>query len=137
MQLGGDLTVAALEGVLRLTRTGEGLYLQGTLQALTAASCNRCLGEIEQPLTVAVGDLLAYPPGSQPDPLLSVPETGMLDLAPLLREYLLLELPSQSLCRPDCRGLCPECGNNLNESACEHPESEIDPRLARLSSLLS
>ena len=39
----------------------------------------------------------------------------MLDLAPLLREYLVLDIPSRPLCRPDCRGLCPECGNNLNE----------------------
>lgn len=137
MQLGDDLAVAALEGAIRLTRTGEGLYLQGSLQALTTATCNRCLVEFEQPLAARLGDLLVYPPGSQPDPLLSVPETGMLDLAPLLREYLLLDIPSQPLCRPDCKGLCAECGNNLNASSCEHPESEIDARLASLSSLLS
>jgi len=55
----------------------------------------------------------------------------------LLREYLVLDIPSRPLCRPECKGLCPECGNNLNESTCEHPESQIDPRLASLSSLLS
>jgi uncharacterized protein len=129
--------VADLNGEIRLTRTGEGLYLQGTLGAHTTASCNRCLTEFEQPLQIELGDLLVYPPGRGEDPLLSVPETGMLDLTPLLREYLVLDVPSQPLCRPDCKGLCPECGNNLNESTCEHPESQIDPRLAHLSSLLS
>jgi uncharacterized protein len=123
--------------MIRLTRTGEGLYLQGNLKAGTAVSCNRCLTEFEQPLEIELADLLAYPPGPQEDLLLSVPETGMLDLAPLLREYLVLDIPSQPLCRPDCKGLCPECGENLNENTCEHPQSHIDPRLASLSTLLS
>jgi uncharacterized protein len=137
VQVGDDLRVGELQGVVRLTRTGEGLYLQGKLGARTTVSCNRCLTEFEQPLEIELGDLLAYPPGPEAEALLSVPETAMLDLAPLLREYLVLDIPSRPLCRPDCEGLCPECGNNLNESTCEHPESQIDPRLASLSSLLS
>jgi len=123
--------------VVRLTRTGEGLYLQGQLAARTTVSCDRCLADFEQPLQVELGDLLVYPPGRQADPLLSVPETGMLHLAPLLREYLVLDIPSRPLCRPDCKGLCPECGQDLNQAACEHPQPQIDPRLASLSSLLS
>jgi uncharacterized protein len=113
------------------------LYLQGQLAARTTVSCDRCLTDFEQPLQVELGDLLVYPPGRQADPLLSVPETGMLDLAPLLREYLVLDIPSRPLCRPDCKGLCPECGQDLNEAACEHSQSQIHPRLASLSSLLS
>ncbi len=136
IQIGDDLPVDALKGVIRLTRTGEGLYLQGDLWARTAVSCNRCLADFEQQLAIQLGDLLVYPPGHDPDPLLSVPETGMLDLGPLLREYLLLDIPTQPLCRPDCKGLCPQCGGNLNETQCEHPESEIDPRLASLRALL-
>ena len=49
-----------------------------------------------------------------------VPEDAQIDLAPLLREYALLEVPIKALCRQDCRGLCPECGQDLNQSDCGH-----------------
>jgi len=51
---------------------------------------------------------------------LVVPDDGYINLAPLTRDYLLLELPIKPICRPDCKGLCPVCGVNLNETICEH-----------------
>ena len=57
-----------------------------------------------------------------------MPETGLLDLSPLVREYLLLDLPLQPVCRPECLGLCPECGNNRNESTCQPPASKTSIR---------
>ena len=136
VQIGEDLAIRSLRGSLRLTRTAQGLYGDGRLTAVTRAECVRCLSEFDQPLTVRIGDLFASPPGQATDPLLAVPETGLLDLSPLLREYLLLEVPLQPLCRADCLGLCPICGNNLNEMRCSHPDDPIDPRLAALRSLL-
>jgi uncharacterized protein len=65
-----------------------------------------------------------------------VGEDGMIDLAPLVRELSLLALPIKVLCRPDCQGLCQECGANLNLGDCGCAENEIDPRLAALGSLL-
>jgi uncharacterized protein len=55
----------------------------------------------------------------------------------LFREYILLEIPISPLCRPDCKGLCPICGNNLNEDTCHHEEEAGDPRLASLKALLN
>ncbi|OGO11465.1 MAG: hypothetical protein A2Z66_11065 [Chloroflexi bacterium RBG_13_66_10] len=129
--------MADLRGSVRFSRTAQGLYAQGRLQAETHVDCVRCLEDFSQRLDIRLDDLFVYPPGESSDPLLSIPETGILDLNPLVREYLLLDLPLQPVCRPDCRGLCPECGNNLNESSCEHPVSEVDPRLSGLKSLLS
>lgn len=54
-----------------------------------------------------------------------IPEDGNVDFAPLVREYLLLEVPIKLLCRENCRGLCPECGENLNVSLCEHQSQMI------------
>ena len=136
VQISEDLAIRKLRGSLRFTRTAQGLYGEGRLTAVTGLECVRCLSEFDQPLTIRVGDLFASPPVQANDPLLAIPETGILDLSPLLREYLLLEVPLQPLCRPDCRGLCPECGNNLNEAQCSHPDDSIDPRLAALRSLL-
>ena len=58
------------------------------------------------------------------------------DLDELLREDILLDLPSKYLCSPDCKGLCPKCGKNLNEGDCGCDRKEIDPRLEVLKSLL-
>ena len=60
-------------------------------------------------------------------------EEGMLDFDETLIEQILLEFPSKLLCREDCKGLCPECGRDLNEGDCDCPKHEIDPRLAELA----
>jgi uncharacterized protein len=132
-QVGDDLNLAYVRGTLRFTRTSDGLYLDGQLASAMELDCTRCLTTIDTQLAVKLGDLLRYP---STDLVLGVPETGILDLRPLVREHFLLGIPSQPLCREECRGLCPECGGNLNESTCDHPEAEIDPRLAALESLL-
>jgi uncharacterized protein len=118
VQVGSDLQVASLKGSVRLSRTAQGLYAQGEMTAETQSECVRCLTEIPLTLKVHIDDLFVYPPNQGTDPILTIPETGVLDLAPLLREYLLLEIPLQPLCQPGCKGLCPECGNNLNENTC-------------------
>lgn len=69
------------------------------------------------------------------DAFVAVPDER-LDLDELLREDVLLDLPSKFLCSPDCKGLCPKCGKNLNEGPCGCTKREIDPRLEILKSLL-
>jgi uncharacterized protein len=133
----GDLPVADLRGSIRFSRTAQGLYAQGDLRAETRVECVRCLEAFSQELRIRIDDLFVYPQGQSADPLLSIPETGILDLNPLLREYLELDVPLQPVCRPDCQGLCPECGNNRNLAPCDHPAAEVDPRLSGLKSLLS
>jgi uncharacterized protein len=65
----------------------------------------------------------------------SVYEDERIDLGELAREQILLNLPTQALCREDCKGLCPKCGANLNETACDCASVEIDPRWRGLSEL--
>ena len=60
-----------------------------------------------------------------------------LDTDALLRDDILLELPSKFLCKESCKGLCPKCGKNLNEGSCNCDTHETDPRLAVLKQLLS
>jgi len=136
VQVSDDLDVSDLRGALRLTRTAQGLYAAGSLHATTRLECVRCLTPFDQPLAAAFDDLFVYPPTKAPEALLSIPETGLLDLNPLTREYLLLDVPLRPLCRDDCRGLCPECGANRNEVDCGHGAEETDPRLAGLRALL-
>ncbi|MBI3177711.1 MAG: DUF177 domain-containing protein, partial [Chloroflexi bacterium] len=73
-----------------------------------------------------------------PNPLaeFAVEESGFLDLAPVLREDLWLAMPQYPLCRPDCRGLCPNCGQNWNDGPCNCANEDINPRLEVLKKLL-
>lgn len=89
--------------------------------------CVRCLEEFHLPLHAQFSELYAFnsPKNGDLSRLISesgliVPDDGNIDLAPLVREYMLLEIPIRSLCRTDCKGLCIICGADLNTEPCEH-----------------
>ena len=124
LRLGEDLTVRKFKGTVRFSRTQQGLLLQGKFEAETDLDCVRCLESFIQPLKWSVTDLYAFDRRNMTESGLLVPEEGQIDLEPLLREYALLEFPISPVCKPDCKGLCPVCGENLNETDCGHrPES--------------
>jgi uncharacterized protein len=130
-----DLDLRNLTGVARVTRTPQGLPVQVKMNASLSTECVRCLKGIQQPLHIDFTELYAFSEKAVTDSNLILPEDGHIDLAPLVREYMLLEIPIGPLCRPDCKGLCPVCGENLNENEHDHGEEEGDPRLAVLKSL--
>lgn len=135
IQLSEDVTLTPLTGTFTATRTTEGIYIKGDLHSLMILPCVRCLEEAKVPIDIALDDLFFYPPHVAPEGEFRVGEDGMIDLGPLVRELSLLGVPIKVLCRPDCQGLCQECGQNLNESECGCVEEDIDPRLAVLQQL--
>jgi len=136
VQVSSDLTLTPLKGALTAIRTSEGIYLSGKLNSITAVTCVRCLQETKLPTSLQIDDLFFYPPDSAPEGEYSMGENGELNLAPLLRELGLLSTPIQPLCRPNCQGLCDQCGKNLNDSSCTCAADKIDPRFAALKNLL-
>jgi DUF177 domain-containing protein len=131
-----DLRLSGMAGVVRATRTPQGILLQVQNQVLINLECVRCLSSFMQTLHIDFTELYAFSQRFATDSGLIMPETGIIDLAPVMRDYILLEIPISPLCRPDCKGLCPVCGNNLNESICHHEDEPGDPRLASLKTLL-
>jgi uncharacterized protein len=131
-----DLHISSLSGIVRATRTPQGILLQVEFRAEIGLECVRCLTNFTQSLHIDFAELYAFSQRYVTDSGLLMPETGIIDLTPVLREYILLEIPISPLCRPDCKGLCPICGNNLNESTCVHEDDSVDPRLASLKALL-
>lgn len=125
MLLGGDLSVQNLSGKARFSRTPQGLLLQGEFSLSVGLSCVRCLDDFEQQFHVSFTELYAFDKKNMSESNLLVPEDGQIDLEPLLREYSFLEIPINPICKPECKGLCPVCGENLNLKDCgHHPESE-------------
>lgn len=134
--LGDDITLVNFSGVIVIDRAQQGLVVQGEFSGNTTLECVRCLKEFEQPLHGAFTELYAFTRKSMSESGLLMPESGQIDLAPLLREYALLEVPIKALCKPDCRGLCPECGQDLNVRDCGHRLHEDDSPFAALKKLL-
>jgi uncharacterized protein len=135
MRLGEDLTVADFAGTATFDRTQQGLLLQGKFSASAELECVRCLETFSQPLNWSFSDLYAFGNRNITDSGLLVPEDAQIDLESLLREYALLEFPINPVCKPDCRGLCPVCGENLNHADCGH-RPEPDSPFAALKDLL-
>ncbi len=132
MQLGEDLTLTEFGGTARFSRTPQGLLLQADFHGSVMLECVRCLSDYKQFLHWEFTDLYAFDRRSITESNLLVPETGQIDLAPLLREYAFLEFPIRPICKPDCKGLCPVCGANRNENDCGHASSSADSPFAAL-----
>ncbi len=137
IRFSADFLVTEFHSEVRMSRTQLGLLAQIRAQGLAVAECVRCLTEFQQPLQTYFTELYAFSTAPDLDETsLRLPESGFVDLAPLIREYLILEIPISPLCQPECKGLCPVCGENRNEVDCDHGPPDIDPRLAGLKSLL-
>ena len=130
-----DTTVAAgapIDVDVELESLTDGIVVTGRVSAPWEAVCRRCLGPVEGFVDVAVRELYQARPESEDAFAI---ENEVLDLEPLAREAVLLDLPLAPLCRPDCAGLCPECGKNLNDEPHVHEEATTDPRWAALEAL--
>jgi uncharacterized protein len=123
---------------LRLEAIMEGILATGTISARAVGECVRCLEPIDEPVVVGFQELYLFEaPSSQEESEEEdhVLEDEMLDLEPVLRDAVVLALPHNPLCVPDCPGLCPECGARLADDP-EHTHGEaIDPRWSALSQL--
>jgi len=129
-----DVDLAFIRGTLRLSRTKEGVLVQGDLHVGVEGECYRCLDPLQQDVAISIEELYAYPPSRVAE--FSVGEDAILDLAPLVRAEAIIADARGALCQPDCKGLCPECGVNLNREPNHAHEDDIDPRLAKLKQLL-
>ncbi len=118
-----DLVLEAVPG---------GVIARGTVGAPWAGECRRCLGEAGGVVTAEVVELFE----DDHDPEHTYPlEPDRLDLEPLARDAVLLELPLAPLCDEDCRGLCPMCGIDRNQGDCRCRPEVSDPRWAALDAL--
>lgn len=135
VKVADDLIVNSVMGKLRLSRNKEGILAQSELHVGVDRQCSRCVDEFEDDIVVRVEELYAHP-RPMADTEFYIGQDAQLDLAPLLRAEVLIELTHKRLCHPDCKGLCPVCGVNLNHESCDCDTDFIDPRLAKLKELL-
>jgi len=122
---------------LRLESVVEGVLVSGTVTAPVTGECARCLTPVSGTVSVPVTELFAYPDSateqtSEEDEVSHL-VGDLLDLEPLVRDALVLDLPLSPLCRDDCRGLCAGCGERLDDLPADHTHTMTDPRWAALA----
>lgn len=124
-----------VEAHLRADSVVEGILVSGSVDAPTRLQCARCLRTFSSEMNVKVCELFADGPDRPSEEDAYAVDGEVIDLAPMLRDALTLELPLRPLCREACAGLCGSCGQDLNEGPCGCAEEELDPRWAGLSVL--
>lgn len=136
-----DLVV---EGTAVLRQATMEIVVKGRLTVEMEADCDRCLEAARFPLSLEF-DLVYQPlPSVMPEEVVLSPEEteiafyrGLgIELADVVREQVLLALPMRRICRPDCRGICPVCGENRNLVNCACRQEWVDDRWAALRNLV-
>lgn len=132
-------------GSVTLLRTDRGILARGTLHTDVELTCSRCLSVFTHSLSVGIeeeylptidvytGSTLSLPEDTD---TFTIDENNILDLTEALRQYALTAIPMKPLCQPDCAGLCPVCGGNLNQGACRCSTKPPDARWAKLVPLI-
>lgn len=142
----------SIQGRILFTNTGSVLLIEGSAATQVALSCSRCLTYYEEPVRFEIEEqfpleVKVFGPHGRPGQVVveedENPDAGKLfeghlfDLTELLRQCITLALPIRPLHDESCRGLCPLCGQDLNEGACECSSREMNPAMAKLAALLT
>lgn len=145
-ELGGEGGALSLRSHVQLTRDDEIVTVDGRVTGQVTQPCARCLDPVAIPIDEHFRFFMRPPPEGgheegeeielSPDALdYGFLEGGAVDVPSLIQEQVLLALPSQPLCRPDCKGICQRCGAELNREACRCVDEVVDPRFAILKKL--
>jgi uncharacterized metal-binding protein YceD (DUF177 family) len=137
VELIGVPAAAAVGLRLRLESVMEGVLVTGDLDVPVEGSCARCLEPVEDTLHLTVQELYAYSGStteatSEEDEVRRI-EGDYLDLEPLVRDTVVLNLPLAPVCTDDCAGLCVDCGQRLDDLPADHAHEVVDPRWAGLA----
>jgi uncharacterized protein len=136
-----DLGRSAIDARMQVLRTNDNVFVRGDLRGEVQVPCVRCLAparvaiDVPLKLTATPEDLAAGDDAVEDDVDYFTHDGETLDLSDVLREALILAVPMTALCRADCKGLCPVCGGDRNERACDCLVPSGDPRLAALKDL--
>jgi uncharacterized protein len=123
---------------LRLESVLDGVLVSGVVHAELAAECGRCLEPVEGSIDVEIQQLFAYDATDvteDDDVDLGTVDGDLVDAESLIRDAVVLDLPVNPLCAPDCAGLCPGCGEPRRTLAADHTHEGVDPRWAALAAL--
>jgi uncharacterized protein len=138
-ELAGENSQNRLKGKVELIRTSRGILAAGKFTTDIKGSCSRCLGEANKqisfimeeeflPVIDITSGIHLHPPPEE----FTIADNHILDLREAIRQYIIMAIPTRLLCRPDCPGICPVCGQGLASGNCGHVSQPCDDRWNKL-----
>jgi uncharacterized protein len=131
--------INSVKGEITLIHTNRGLMAKGEIKASVTGTCSRCLKAIDYEVNYDFEEeCLSNVSASETLSLLNqtdnitIDESQIVDLSEVIHQYTLLAVPAKPLCRPDCAGICPSCGHDLNQGPCHCQSHVYDQRWSKL-----
>ena len=129
---------------IKITKLGKLIFAEGSIKISATLTCDRCLKDFSYPLDLTFSE--EYTPAGVSDEEkeyeLTEKELNLdffsdeeIDIDQLITEQIILAVPMKHLCSPECPGMCPVCGKDLNNGACNCKTNKVDPRLSPLERL--
>ncbi len=121
-------------------KVSRDLFIEGQIICKYKENCARCLKEFEQEIKTSLSgklvNIASIDEVEDTDEVIIRYENKKLDIKDAVIKEIILKLPMKSLCKSNCKGICPKCGKDLNTGECDCVIEDIDPRLAKLKELL-
>ncbi|MCF6277408.1 MAG: YceD family protein [Anaerolineales bacterium] len=126
LHVADDLVLSDFEGLVTITRTPQGLLVQGDFQGEDEMECGRCLKPYTHTIQWEMTELYAFNSRTATKNDLLLPDDGFIDLENFVREDAQIAIPLNPICKTDCQGLCQVCGADLNVNNCDHEDISPD-----------
>lgn len=118
-------------GILR--KVQDDFILEGKIETVLELTCSRCIEKFSYKLNIMITEKFTnvYKENNEEDEIIFI-DNNVIDITQIIHNNIILTLPIKRLCKKDCKGLCQQCGINLNKFKCQCKSHDIDPRLAKL-----
>ena len=124
----------------KVSNTNKGLYLDIDVDFILIDNCSRCLDEVEVPIEYSIQGFLVkegFDEDEFEDDDALIFDGQEVDFVDIIEQTLDFKIPASVLCKEDCKGLCKQCGVNLNITKCQCQKTELDPRMAAIQDIFS
>ena len=120
IEMGDNQTIHNLIGSIILIRNQDGFRSQAIFDGELDSECGRCLKKFKEKIHSEFEEFFTFPFVETSEDEIQVSEDGNVDFAPIVHDYLIMDIPPNPICSEDCKGLCDICGVDLNQTTCEH-----------------
>lgn len=133
VDISAGITLINVDGSIDLSRMHDGIRVQAAFNGEIDSECGRCLEPFVDTINSEFEELYLFPNVDTSEDEMKIPEDGNIDLEPIFCDYMFMEMPISPVCKPDCKGLCDICGQDLNQAICDHHREKNKTEKAEVS----
>ena len=120
VEVSEGIVVNNVLGNVELSRMQDGIRVQASFSGEIENECGRCLNQFVDTIHSDFEEIFLFPYMEVSEEESKIPENGDIDIEQLFNDFMIMGIPISPICKPDCKGLCDICGQDLNQALCEH-----------------